>query len=429
MYSMGIFASERSLRQIFQIDQKMRVSCNITYLPYSSIDHLYYLYAENRDKFDCILFGGSYPYRVILKQFGTIEKPCAYFSISDRDYYKSIARLMFQNPNLDFSRVYFDKPEISVDFHSIFHQNNVPLLGSADIDWHSVDATDWYEPLQNYYLELWKSGKADLLVTRFGSMEEYFIKHSIRHEFLFASSETMMETFNGLLAQLNAAKSHDSAVCIGIVSASTVLTETEHNALNHRLQLCNQQMGMPFLIYERGEQFEITTNISTLKDMTQQYTACPVASFLEDGLAFPVCVGWGCGTSMIDAHRNAQRAKKEAALRKGTAAFIVTVDHVIIGPLSSVRRITYNDAPDARITELSKKLSISPLYINKILSVLSQKGDATLTTEDLALFLNITTRSASRILSKFEACGAATVQYNRQLNLRGRPAKIYKILL
>ena len=61
--------------------------------------------------------------------------------------------------------------------------------------------------------------------------------------------------------------------------------------------------------------------------------------------------------------------------------------------------------------------------------MLNQKGGDTLSAEELAFYLSITTRSASRILSKLVERGGATVQYNRQLNLRGRPAKIYKITL
>ena len=135
----------------------------------------------------------------------------------------------------------------------------------------------------------------------------------------------------------------------------------------------------------------------------------------------------GCGSNVIDAHRNAHRAMKEALLCKSSAAFIVMEDNVIIGPLSSIRRITYSDSPSQNLSEISERLSISPLYLSKIISVLSQKGGDTLSAEELAFYLDITTRSASRILSKLETGGLATVQYNRQLNLRGRPAKIYKI--
>ena len=429
MYSIGIFTTERSLRYIMRIDAEMGAYSNITYLPYSSLEHLEFLYEKNAGQFDAFLFSGSYPYEIVVKKYGSLIKPFAYFNISDRDYYKLIARLAIQQPQLDFSRVYFDRPEIPVDFSSIFDKPGMPLLGTAPIDWQGVGASEWYQPLREYYSQVWKSGKADLLVTRFGSMEEYFKENRIRHEFLFPSAESMLETFRGLIMQLSATAMHDSAACIGLVCSACDLSDTQRNALSVRIQACNKQFGMPFLIYEHGTRYELTTNISVLKEMSQQYTVCPVTTFLESGLDFPICVGWGCANNVIDAHRNAQRAIKEALLRKGSAAFIVTADNVIIGPLSSVRRISYTDSPSQQLSKLSEQLAISPLYLSKIISVLNQKGSDMLSAEELAFYLNVTTRSASRILSKLESGGAATVQYNRQLNLRGRPAKIYKILL
>ena len=152
-----------------------------------------------------------------------------------------------------------------------------------------------------------------------------------------------------------------------------------------------------------------------------------MTAFLEAGLDFPICTAWGCAGNVVEAHRNAQRALKEALLCKGSAAFIVMEDNTIIGPLSSVRRISYTDAPDEKRLELSRRLSISPLYLSKIVSVLTQKGNDTLSAEELSFYLDITPRSALRILSKLEAGGYASVQFRRQLNLRGRPAKIYQI--
>ena len=429
MYSIGLITTERSLRHIMKIDLQLREQCNITYLPYSSPEHLKFLYEQNADRFDAFLFSGSYPYNVLKRQFGTINKPHAHFDISDRDYYRLIAELAVQEPTLDFTRVYFDRPEITVDFYSIFHRTDAPLLGSAGIDWQTEDASDWYLPLQQYYLSVWESGKADLLVTRFGSMSDYFAQHQIRHRYLSPSSESMLQTFRGLMMQLSAGHRHDAAASIGIVCSQHKLTEEQWKLLGTRLQSCNRQLGMPFLIYEHGDHYEITTNSSVLQDLSQEYTACPITTFLDGGTDFPVCVGWGCAGTVIDAHRNAQRAARQALLCKSSASFIVMDDNVIIGPLSNVRRIAYSEIPSVELAKLSRSISLSPIHLSKIASILTQKGNDTISAEELAFYLDLTTRSASRILSRLESGGLATVQYNRQLNMRGRPAKIYKINL
>ena len=139
MYTIGVFATARSLRNILRIDSELRSQCNVTYLPYTSLEHLCYLFEQNADRFDGYLFGGLYPYRTVQHKFGPLHKPHAYFTMSDRDYYQVIARMLVQNPTLDFRRVYFDRPEIPVDFRSVFGREDAPLLGSAPIDWQQVD--------------------------------------------------------------------------------------------------------------------------------------------------------------------------------------------------------------------------------------------------------------------------------------------------
>ena len=175
MYSIGIFTNELSLARILKLDEEIGKKNQITYLPYTSPQHLQFLYEQNQNQFDGLLFSGSYPYNVIRKISPEVdETPHAYFDLSPLDYYKAIAYLAVQYPEINFSRVYFDRPQIPVDFESIFLRSDAPMLGTASIDWKNVDALDWYQPLQNYYKELWDSGAVDLLVTRFASMTEFF---------------------------------------------------------------------------------------------------------------------------------------------------------------------------------------------------------------------------------------------------------------
>lgn len=39
MNSVGIFTTTRSLQHIMDIDQEIRTFCNVTYLPYTTLEH------------------------------------------------------------------------------------------------------------------------------------------------------------------------------------------------------------------------------------------------------------------------------------------------------------------------------------------------------------------------------------------------------
>ena len=214
---------------------------------------------------------------------------------------------------------------------------------------------------------------------------------------------------------------------MALIDVPKTLTQQEQQTLWERLQQFNRQSGMPFLTYRLPNRFEITSNTSTLKELTQQYTTCPLISFLTEKLSVPICIGWGSAGNISEAYQNGLRALKQATLYGDCATFISLENNVMIGPLSSTQRMVYNDIPDKNLIQISERVGISPLYLNKILYIIQQKQGNTLSSEELSFFLNVTTRSASHILKKLEEGGLARVEYNRQLNFRGRPAKIYTI--
>ena len=208
VFSIGIFTAEQSLHGILQADREIRRRFHVTYLPYSTAEHLCYLYEQNASRFDGLIFSGSYPYHLIEERFGRIPVPHTYFTLSDRDYYYVIARLAVQEPGLDFSRVFMDAPEVPVDFECIFGRPGVPLMdGGAAPD---LPYADLYPTTLAMDRELWQSGRADLIVTRLRNMEADLKKEGIRYAFLGPSPQTMMNTFLELELQLTAALAREA---------------------------------------------------------------------------------------------------------------------------------------------------------------------------------------------------------------------------
>lgn len=428
MYSIGIITSEYSLHNIMQVDMEMRRRCKITYLPYSSMEHLIALYRDNMALFDGILFSGAFPYHIILEQFGSIPKPSAFFSISDRDYYRIIARIAVRSPGIDFSRVFFDMPEIDVNFRAVFPPEKMPIVGSEDDSELSYEES--YQFSHEYYKTLWGSGRVDLIVTRFSSMIEFFQENQIRYELLLASRESMMETFQALLMQLSSERIHDSSTCVGIAAiAGGEYSQTHQAQLLEQLKTCNKKLGNLFLIYERDESVEMTTNLSTLKELTQHYTICPVSAHLRNALRFPAVIGWGCAESVIDAHRNAQRALKEASWNKMTCSYIMTSDSIIIGPLTCPQAKAYPENGTDLLARISGQSGLSLTHVGKIVSLMKKYNTDSFSAAELAQYMNLSSRNAGRILNALEQGGLASSYEKHLPGRKGRPAKVYRIIL
>lgn len=428
MHSIGIFTAGSSLQNIMEnLDSDMREICNITYFPYSSLEHLCYLYKQNYDRFDAFLFSGYYPYRGIRQAFGTIKQPHTYFVPSEADYYKLVARLAINNPGLDFKRVYFEKPEMSIDFKSIFGKEGLPVLDDPPIDWEHL--TDWYPPLKEYWSRLWATGKYDLIVTRFGNFHNFFAEKQIRHEFIVPGRESMLATFRSLMLQLKVNDVHNFDTCIGLVKTLNECSKCQWEKIRTALIEYNEKQGHPFLIYERENRYELTTNLSILREQTNNFKSCSLIAYLYEKLGFSIYIGWGVSINIIDAHRNARRAEKEAYLYGTPATFILTSDNRIIGPLTPTNKLENKDKLPSTLALLGKRLAISPNYLDILSTIIKRKNDNVIDPEEFAGALGLSSRSAYRILQKLVNAGRASIIESKLAKQRGRPKRMFKVTL
>ena len=353
----------------------MQEQCNVTFLTYTSNDNLVYIYQQNVNQFDALLFGGSYTYNILLERVGSISKPCAFFNIADRDYYRVIAQLAIQEPGVDFSRVFFDQPDQPVDLEPVLGKKGLSIVEEID---PSVTFGDYWNQGLNRYRELWQSGQADWIVSRFGSMEEQLQKEGIRYKLLLPSKESMLDTFYGLLLRLQEKKppgrghGHWPA-------APHSSSERQLEDLAMAAEQASRQMGGYFLVYRHGHHVELTVSAPTLWEATRQYTSSRLLPFLKKRLDFPFAIGWGCAEDVIAAHRGASRALKNALSQPASSAFLVTEDAYLIGPLAEER----TGAPIAvqRPQELMYRLPAR--YVHQLAEAFEGKKEVVLCAQEM----------------------------------------------
>ena len=164
-----------------------------------------------------------------------------------------------------------------------------------------------------------------------------------------------------------------------------------------------------------------------MQELTSGYTTCLLTSSLFEMLPFSTHIGWGLGFDIVNAHQKAMRALQESRRDTNRYTYLVNESDEIVGPLCGDRTISYQLRPSPHTNKIAKALGISPINLEKLISLQEKKHITEFSAGDLAFYLDITPRSATRILQKLLQYGAAT-QINRlHLNSRGRPAAIYEI--
>jgi hypothetical protein len=219
----------------------------------------------------------------------------------------------------------------------------------------------------------------------------------------------------------------DSMVASGVVSRVDSGDAEGNRNLLRLLNKFNERNGMSFVIRVNGAVFELTTSNETLKDITQGYTNCLLTSYLHGELGQAVCVGWGLGMDIVSSGQNALRAFRESMRNARRSAYLVNDIGDQIGPMVSGKSVAVSGGPSQDAEEMGRRLGISPANLQKIMNLREKRGISQFSSADLAFYLNITPRSAGRILSRLSAHGGADVVRSDQPSNRGRPYKIYDI--
>ena len=428
--SIGIITASHSLENIRAADQKMRKYGRITYLPYSTFAELGSLYTKNARKFDGILFSGPLPKDYILENVGPISKPYRYLELEDRDFYLVIARLFASIPNIDFSRVYFDMIVDPGIFERVFAENPGPCSPnkSTPLEYRRFLRSPIYEDAFRQYCAYWREKKYDIIVTRYANLAEKLDREHIPHVFLQPSRETILEQYRALIGEIQASIIRNSLVaCCIIGPAGKKFTDGDYEKTEKLLNEFNSRNNFSILIRRNQGCFELTTSSMEAREITSGYSSCSLADELRSKLELSICCGWGIGFDAASAYKNAKKALEECMKDKNRYPYLVTENREMIGPLSSNRSLSYALYPDAHIVSLSRLLGIAPINLEKLISLQKARNMYEFTSGDLVYYLEITPRSASRILQKLVQNGFARPV--RQINLSGtgRPSTLYEI--
>lgn len=79
--------------------------------------------------------------------------------------------------------------------------------------------------------------------------------------------------------------------------------------------------------------------------------------------------------------------------------------------------------------EIADQTGLSTLTVQKLIAACRITGTEEVTTPELSRVLHITIRSVNRLLSTLVKYQLAQPLYSRQTNTKGRPSKVYRILL
>ena len=294
----------------------------------------------------------------------------------------------------------------------------------------SVEDIERYcSELTERHIELYRSGKIDLSLTRFGLSAKELESQGIPFIYVYPSREYTVNFVLQIANAFNSRKTQDNTLgCIAIDLEGESQASELLPALNDILSAYVRKYAYDITIQQDGRKIIIFTRYRDMSRMTCDFTECELKDYIERIIGLKIFLGLGVGSNFYQAKLNAIKAAEISGSRSGAVFYINEAD-IIVGPLSPMGSGETRGVPSKELLDWSRKLNVDHINLQKIIAYTKIKQSARISAFELAGFLDITVRSASRLLNKMEERGGAQGYTENCRGGRGRPKKYYDIVI
>ena len=399
--------------------------CQLLFLPCTDPAKAAALYRENQAGCQGFVFSNPLLYHAVLHRIPKLERYCGCLSIDECDLYRTLFQVAVEYPTLDFAQVLIGLTQLNLKMNGIFPEGHSPVIELSKPEKGGLFPSQ--EEILARYRQLCRRDDLKLIITQLFALEEPLARAGIPCRVVHPSQESIQQAALDVLSHLKAVEMDGALTVSGVVSALDELDDLRKTQLSKALRDFNKLSSMVLVIRRNQSVFELTTSNARLSELTAGRRECRLTAYLKKVLEFEVCVGWGVGRELASARKNASQALLESRGDRQHRAFILDEKGILSPPLESETLSVELGGISAKARALAKRCSISSGNMQKILSI--AKRSPHISSEELAYYLGVEQRSASRILNHLVDAGAAELAYKEQINLRGRPAKIYLLNL
>jgi hypothetical protein len=386
---------------------------------------------------DLILFTGPIPYYIARRNVEN-DIPMLYVSYSGTAFYKALFNYMSSERWNKSKTLRF-----SVDtMHKNVVEEMLEELNITDYEIYASEHDDFISSneLAEYHINLYKDSKTDFMITCLTSAYEKLKLAGMPAYRIVPTVMSIRETLR--MANLEAQNliSKKAQLCVGVVKILNWgemdnYTPSEYEqrrmklaVMEHFINFCEGLKAS--MKFEGEDEYIFYATRGAIENVTNYYRYMPVIQDITEQLPLKVCIGLGYGYSANEAEKNSREALEYAKNYNKNCCYVIMEDRKVRGPLEGGRIIEfYSRAQDSKVAILAEESNLSAMTINKVIGVMESYSKDTITAVEIAETLNITLRSARRILSNFEQAGIAKIVGEEQPAGRGRPRQIYKIVL
>lgn len=368
---------------------------------------------------DVILYTGPVPYTIAKKNVRALKSALMYISYGGTGLY----RVLFQMVKDGFIQQ-GSANRISIDF--LDSEEVIGTFEELEIDYRHLEIQELKEFVSSdgiveRHLQLWKDGKIDSVITCIFSVYKKLKELKVPVYCIMPTRSSIMASLK--LALVNGKYKTSENNQIAACQFSLESTEDREKLLkfiSDALQTSLQQMAENIYL--------VFTTKGLVLSLTEGLKKLP--GFMSKD--YKIHMGIGIGITAKEAVLRSHLAYQKSEDEGHNILYVIGDENSVIriGLEDHAERMEYQSRTyDEIIRNIASETKLSISTLSKIKYVSEALGKYDITALELGKQLNITLRSARRILKALADEGYAKVIGGEQPILRGRPRQIYKLLI
>ncbi|GEM_PF-3209452 len=438
MLKIAVIGPGQSLDAIRQALEIQPFDCQFLYYAYKRPEDILDIYNASFADWDAIIFSGELGYMYFKDHTQQADLPLSYLEVDTQYFFGQLLKYLTESPGATLERVYVDfisETNNYLGLDQYIDKSLMPIMPKALV----YDST-MYQVTLGEILTLWKSQQIDVVFTRITNNIPNFEALGIPYIHIYPPAAAIRDAVKRAVDEVMLHHLSNNQLAVGHIDlllddqtkADFRLVEYLEITMYKHLVDFRMIHQMNYSILKLSGVYEITFSRVEIGS-SQDHYAFPLLNYLSEHYPENFNMGIGIGSSVEEGRFHAIEALAEARHFGVRHGFMVDQNNRIWGPIGNPNCIEYRPLP-SQSEILSKQLNISPKNLERLLAY--STTTPYLTSDQVAEALNITVRSANRILSRLAADGFLAiinseepggVGGNETNTGAGRPVKRYVV--
>lgn len=385
---------------------------------------------ELDDMVDVLLFSGELPYK-LAKQAHKLISPVHYIPLKGTGLFRSVYRLKMKTDVTHLSVDTIVKEEVYRVFNEVGeHETNFFFSDKSSL--HAVD------DIVQFHYDKYEAGLTTGCLTGIKLVSDRLNELHVPNEWVNPTREDIAVALERALLSTDSRKNKESQIVFGLIQVHNFQGLVEKQESEYEVQKFKIQFQQLLLEYVEsieghltslgGDEHLFVTTRGVFERATRGYKSIPLLYDTENQLDASLNIGVGFGLSANQAGNHARIALRQAKEYGRSSCFIVREDRHVIGPLEMQSPLVYElTTTDQDIIEKAERVGMTPIYISKIKAHINRSNIDSFTSKELANILNISNRSANRILSSWLDVDLVKIIGLEKVTSKGRPRQLYQL--